>query len=179
MISLTTFFLQILGAALIAVFIVWSMYKDYKVLQPNNRWFKSLALLPDSINTGIRVAIVFEAMFLFADLVWVAEPTIHKFYFYVLNEAGLRATQVGIAVLVILFGLVAYLFKLSNQRMYGFLEVFFAGALGVGIAQQMTAVSQLTGHVTALLGAVYVVSRGMGNIVDGWKKVTSVKPGNL
>jgi hypothetical protein len=38
MISRTTFFLQVLGAAFLALFIVWSTYRSDKYARPNNRW---------------------------------------------------------------------------------------------------------------------------------------------
>ena len=170
MISVTTILLQALGAVLIAVFIVWSTYTTYRVLIPNNRWFKSLSLLPNPLNMGIRAFIVFEAMFLIGDAIWVVEPSIHKLYFYSLSQLGLQGTQVGIGMLVILLGLGAYWFKVRNQGTYGFVEIIFAGALGVATAKQMTATTQLAGPVAALIGAVYVVSRGAGNIADSWKK---------
>lgn len=64
MISLSTFLLQMLGSGLIAVFIVWSTYQTYRILLPNNRWFKGLSLLPDALNMGVRAFLVFEGMFL-------------------------------------------------------------------------------------------------------------------
>ena len=170
MISVTTLLLQALGAALIAAFIVWTTYQTYRILLPNNRWFKSLSLLPAPLNMGIRAFFVFEAMFLLGDLVWIAEPLIHKLYFYGLAKLGLQGTQVAIGAGVIVLGLGAYWFKVRKQALYGFVEIIFAGAVGVATAKQMDAKTELVGPIAALIGAIYVVSRGASNIGEAWKK---------
>jgi hypothetical protein len=64
------------------------------------------------------------------------------------------------------------------EILLGLVEIFVAGALGVVTAKQMTAPSPLIGAVAALIGAIYVVSRGAGNIADGWKKASSANRGD-
>ncbi len=172
MISLMTMALQSAGSALIATFIVWSTYSANKYAIPNNSWLKGLRVLPDPLNMGVRVFLVFLAMFALGDLVWATEPYVHKAYFYVLERLGIQGTQVAIGLAVIVAGLAAYRFKMKSQTVYGFVEIILAGAIGVATAKQMTATTQLTGPVAALIGAIYVVSRGAGNIADGWKKKT-------
>jgi|ERR1700733_10088424 len=170
MIPLTTMALQALGSALIAAFLVWSTYRTDRYAIPNNSWFKGLKVLPDRLNMGIRAFLVFAAMFAFGDLVWAAEPYIHRGYSFALYKVGIQGTQVAIGLTVIMLGLGAYWFKVKNQTVYGFVEIIFAGAVGVATAKQMTAAAQLTGPIAALIGAIYVVSRGAGNIADGWRK---------
>ncbi|MGC1370530.1 MAG: hypothetical protein WA824_00190, partial [Candidatus Sulfotelmatobacter sp.] len=61
-------------------------------------------------------------------------------------------------------------FKVRKQALYGFVEIIFAGAVGVATAKQMGAKTELVGPIAALIGAIYVVSRGAGNIGEAWKK---------
>jgi hypothetical protein len=173
MVSVTTLILQAFGAMLIAVFIVWSAYRAYHILVPNNRWFRWLKPLPNALNMGIRAFIVFEVMFLIGDLIWFAEPYIHKLFFRLLDAFGVQGTQVGIGVLVIFFGAAAYSFKVKTQFWYGFVEVIFAGVAGVVTARQLNPAAQLAGPIATLIGAVYVVSRGISNIMDARTKKTA------
>jgi hypothetical protein len=117
-------------------------------------------------------------MFLIGDFIWFAEPFIHRLYFYALDTLGIQGTQVGIGGLVILFGIGAYWFKVKNQTFYGFIEIVFAGALGVATAKQMTTQTQFIGSAATLIGAVYVVSRGASNIAEGWRKANPANRGN-
>jgi hypothetical protein len=169
MISPKTLLLQALGSALIALFTVWSTYRDNKYAIPSNLWLNSLSRLPNKLRMGIQAFLAFGAMFLIGDLIWFVEPSIHKLYFYALAKIGLQGTEVGVGVLVIFFGLVAYLFKVGNPRLYGLIEILVAGGLGVAAAKQLSQPSPLIGEWTALIGAIYVVSRGIGNIADGLK----------
>ena len=169
MISISTVLLQAFGAALIAVCVVWSTYQTYRILLPNNRWFRSLSLLPAPLNMGIRAFIVFELMFLFGDLIWLIEPSIHKMYFYALTKLGFQGAEAGIGISVLFFGVVAFVFKLEHPRLYGLTELLVAITLGALAAKQIRSPSPAIGEATALIGAVYIVSRGMGNILDGWK----------
>lgn len=165
-----TLLLQTLAATLIAMFMVWSIYRDNRFAKPNNDWLKGLSRLPDKLNLGIRVFLVFGAMFLLGDLLWVTGPLVHGLYSYVLKQLGLQGAQLLMGVGVIVGGLSAYWFKRKNQTAYGFVEIIFAGALGIATARQMGPTASLSGSVAALIGAVYVVSRGAGNIMEGWQE---------
>jgi len=168
--SLTTLVVQTLAAAVIAALVTWSIFQGSRYVYPNNSWLDILSLLPTKLNVGIRAFLTFEAMFSLGDLLFFLLQLIRRLYLYAIDTIGLQSTQVGMGVLVILGGLVAYRFKTKNQVIYGLVEIIFAGALGVATAKQITPTTQPTGVVAAIIGAIYVVSRGVGNIADGWKK---------
>jgi hypothetical protein len=169
-ISLITILYQVAATALIAIFLVWSTYRDNKYASPNDKWLRALKRLPDKLNVGIRAFVVFGAMFVIADVFWISEPYIHKLFFYLLDALGVQGTQVGVGALVIVCGAGAYWFKAKNQLSYGIVEVIFAGAAGVVTARELSTATQLAGPIATLIGAVYVVSRGISNIMDATAK---------
>src|SRR5579862_5126178 len=88
--------ITIVGCRVRRTFVVWSSYRADSYVRPNNNWFKSLSLLPDKINMVVRAFLVFEAMFLVGDLMWLASHPLRRAYLYTLNALGLQGIQVVI-----------------------------------------------------------------------------------
>jgi len=167
---------QAIATAVIAALVVWSTYRGGERVYVNNKWFPWLKRLPDKINLGIRVFLVFGAMFIVADSVWLLEPHLREAYAYCLAKLGLQGTQIGAGVIVVVVGFYAYWFKVKHQLAYGMVEIIFAGAAGVVTARQMSTATQWAGSVATLIGAVYVVSRGVGNVAEGLRKAGLLSP---
>jgi hypothetical protein len=83
-------------------------------------------------------------------------------------SSAVGKTLVG--MMVILFGLAAYLLRHRNKVLYGQLEVFFAAASAAGIASKLKPGETLLSQWVGLMGAAYVVSRGMNNWADGLRE---------
>jgi len=170
---LSTIIFQAIAASAAAVFITWSIFRQNEYASPNNKWLPALKKLPRPINMGIRVFIIFGAMFAIADGIWAIEPYIHRIFFRTLNALGLQWIEIVVGVLVIICGLYAYWFKNKYLLYYGIVEVIFAGAAGVVTAKQLATSAQIAGPIATLIGSVYVVSRGVSNIADGLEKKTA------
>jgi hypothetical protein len=84
-----------------------------------------------------------------------------------MNKFGVQAMQLLIAGIVLLFGWLAFLFKQKDQRSYGLVEVFFAAIAGVITARQIKFGADWSGQAAALVGVIYIVSRGLNNVRDG------------
>ncbi len=107
------------------------------------------------------------AVFLAADVIVAIEPYLVRTYLWSMRTIGLEATQLLLGGVVVALGRGAYVFKRDNQYLYGIVEVLFAFVAAVITARQMKAGGDWSPQVSALIGAVYIVSRGMGNIKEG------------
>lgn len=107
-----------------------------------------------------------------AELLHLAMPVIKLLYAYVLKRFGLKTIQILAGILVMVLGWLVYRFKLRNQVAYGTIEVLFAGITGVIAARQVNPQRDWSGQFATLVGAVYIVSRGLANIYDGLEKRT-------
>jgi hypothetical protein len=109
-----------------------------------------------------------------AEVVQLAGPFIVRAYLFSIQRLGGQNTEVVIGVAVLISGIAAFFFKLKHQRAYGAVEVLFGGVAAVVTARQMKAATNWTPQITALIGAVYIVSRGLNNISDGFKVIKKV-----
>ena len=80
--------------------------------------------------------------------------------------------QLLVALTVLIVGLSAYWLKRNYQREYGIGEIIFAVATAYNIAENVAAKDAMLSKWTALGGAVYVVSRGMGNIMESRRRAS-------
>jgi CDP-diglyceride synthetase len=82
---------------------------------------------------------------------------------------GLHLAQLLAVVLVAVLGFAASEFKLRSKLYYGTLEVFFGMVSSIAVVTRVhftpVPVSQMTlPQITALVGSIYVVARGVTNI---------------
>jgi len=59
--------------------------------------------------------------------------------------------------------------KTKHRRIYGVIEVVFAWVAGVIAARQMKPGADWSGQIATMIGAVYIVSRGLENVKEGFK----------
>jgi hypothetical protein len=162
---------QIFVSALIAIVLTWSWFSTGQIVHViTGGWLGWLSKFPRKVAVWIRAVPMIVSMFLLGDLASVLVPFAHKFFTHLLRALGLQGTQLAVGASVLIIGLYAYRFKVRNQLAYGLVEIVFAGAAGVVTAKQMTTGEQLPACVAGLIGAVYVVSRGASNFVDGTRK---------
>jgi hypothetical protein len=132
---------------------------------------KEIAISDETVKWLIFV--VFSALlvlvFLAGDLAIALSPFAVRFYFWFMTTFGLKATQLLIGLAVIFLGSGAFLFKLKYQMTYGIVEVLFAWLAGSLTARQIRPGGDWPGQLATLVGAIYIVSRGLGNIRDGVK----------
>jgi hypothetical protein len=127
--TFSTAFYQALASAFVALAFVCSLYWGGQRVAIHRGWFEWMRLLPEKAQVWIRAFVLFEAMFLIGDLVLVLEPIVKRFLPFVLGALGLQGTQIGAGILVLVFGLCAYWFKVKNQLAYGVVEIGFSGWL--------------------------------------------------
>jgi hypothetical protein len=157
---------EVLLSGTIASILTWSFYRAGDVVPRRSKgWLSFVNQFPNKVQVWTRVLVVFGSMFLIGDVVSVLGPFTQRAYSYVLGILGIEGTQIFVSVLVVFLGCAAYLFKVRNQLAYGIVEIVFAGAGGLVAGKEITAAS-----VATLIGAVYVVSRGLDNLADGLEK---------
>jgi hypothetical protein len=88
----------------------------------------------------------------------------------VMQLLGLQITQLLIGAGVVIVGYLAYRFKRANLLAYGSVEIMFAAAVAIVTAKQMSGNTSWAGPAATLGGAIYVVSRGLGNYAEGAKQ---------
>ena len=170
MISVTWLIREVFAALFIAGLMTWQMYRQDKYVAVNNKWLPILKRLPRPINLGLRIFMVFVAMYAIADVVWIVEPYLRVVFGLALHTLGIQGIELVIGIGVVIFGFIAYLVKSTHPITYGILEVVFAGSAGVITAKQLIESGQIGAPIATLIGAIYVVSRGLNNIDDGLEK---------
>ena len=83
---------------------------------------------------------------------------------------GQRLAQTVICLGVGLAGLSAYVFKKVSQLLYGISEVIFAGASAIHVVGKLSPGAAMATQWATLIGCVYIISRGLGNISEGIDK---------
>jgi hypothetical protein len=94
---------------------------------------------------------------------------------------GLHVTQALAIVFAIAVGFAAFAFKLRSKLYYGTVEVFFGVISSIAVVSRVNftsiPVSQMSlAQVTALVGSVYVVARGLTNIYEARHPKQEPKP---
>jgi hypothetical protein len=82
-----------------------------------------------------------------------------------------RFSQVFVAAMTLGLGILAFSFKKKSQVNYGWFEVFFGIASAFRLSRGLLVQEAMLAQWASLVGAVYVVSRGINNIVDGEKEL--------
>jgi hypothetical protein len=121
-------------------------------------------------NASIALRSVWSVAMLGAAFVWI--PMIVMVIINALLQRAPGRYTNWIAVLVWPVGWIAFRFKQFNQKYYGWVEIGF----GILTALAIT-VNGVFGPTQglAVLGAIYVVSRGYGNITDAEKKKDEIE----
>jgi hypothetical protein len=117
----------------------------------------------------IIIGVFAAATFVLGKLITTASPFVKHSYLWVMSVLGLKAIQLFFGITVVVMGCGAFVFKLRFQTTYGVIEVLVAWAVGVIAARQIRPQTDWMGVSAALIGAMYIVSRGLGNIMDGVK----------
>ena len=120
----------------------------------------------DRSTAALGGAVFVAAIFLLADSIALVAPYGHLWYFALVSRFGVQVTEILIAMGVLVFGVLAFLFKANYQRAYGVVEIVFAASLALVTAQQLRSQESWTATMMGLGGCVYVVSRGLGNYTD-------------
>jgi hypothetical protein len=110
------------------------------------------------------------AIFFLGDATLMVGPFLARSYLWLMATFGLKATQLVIGVTVVVIGFGAFFFKSRHQTAYGAVEVTFAWVAAIIAARQMKPRADWSGQIATLIGAIYIVSRGLGNAKDGLKK---------
>jgi len=105
------------------------------------------------------------------DGVILAIPHVVRGYLALLGVLGVEVSQTIIGGMLVAMGYGAYFFKRAKQRWYGLVEILFT-FVTVVVALKTTKHNPL-GLATALIGAMYVGSRGFSNYVEGRRRVQS------
>ena len=82
-----------------------------------------------------------------------------------------RHSQFFVAVITLALGTFAFWFKKKNQVNYGLFEIAFGIACAFRLARGLLVQEAMLAQWASLVGAVYVVSRGVNNVVDGEKEL--------
>jgi hypothetical protein len=119
-------------------------------------------------------SVLLLAAFVAGDLVVALLPFFTRVFAWAMSTFGLQVTQLIIVVVVVL-GVGAFFFKSNAQISYGSVELLFAWIAGIITARQMRPGTDWSGQLATLIGAVYIVSRGLGNIKEGIIKRNKAK----
>lgn len=82
-----------------------------------------------------------------------------------------RYSQFFVAGITLALGTLAFWFKRKNQVNYGLFEIVFGVASAFRLARGLLVQEAMLAQWASLVGAVYVVSRGVNNVVDGEKEL--------
>jgi hypothetical protein len=82
-------------------------------------------------------------------------------------------TTVAVAALVIGWG--AHYFKLRNQQHYGTVEIIFGAVSAFKVVETLDPRELVLSQWAALVGAVYIIARGLGNRQDAGAKARRSK----
>ncbi len=114
---------------------------------------------------GLSV-LFFLVVFALVNGVIISIPFIAAGYVRVLHAMGIEVTQTLVAVAMIVIAYSAYRFKKAKQKLYGIVEIIFT-AVSVVVALKTTPANNHLGLAVALIGAMYVGSRGFANYYEG------------
>ena len=76
--------------------------------------------------------------------------------------------QIRICLSIIAIGAIAAVFKALNKWAYGATEIGIACQAAWFVADSLKDGDQLISKWAAIVGAIYFVARGVGNIIEGW-----------
>jgi hypothetical protein len=82
------------------------------------------------------------------------------------SSAGIHSFQFVIAATVIILGFLAFEFKKKHQLWYGRVEICFGISSAVTLSLSALPSDMHLTQWASLVGCVYVIARGMGNVSD-------------
>jgi hypothetical protein len=143
------------------------VYGQY-ILQTDKtwRWYRRLrAAFTDSNWKRVLVGILAISLALFISS---NEDVLKSAVVHLLQQ---RYSQFFVAGITLALGILAFWFKRKNQVNYGLFEIVFAIASAFRLARGLLVQEAMLVQWASLVGAVYVVSRGVNNVVDGEKEL--------
>lgn len=117
------------------------------------------------------ISVLAICIFAAADAIFFLWPSCIAFYLWLRGVVGVELTTLFGGFGLIVLGWAAFSFKKRDQQTYGALEVIFAGIAAVIAIRQITPGRDWSGQFASLVGAVYIVSRGLSNVEDGAKQI--------
>ncbi|WP_263385536.1 hypothetical protein [Granulicella arctica] len=96
------------------------------------------------------------------------EPLLKRAAVHVLQQ---RHSQFFVAGITLTLGMLAFWFKKKSQINYGLFEIIFGVASAFRLSRGLLVQEAMLAQWASLVGAVYVVSRGLNNIADGEKEL--------
>ncbi len=164
--------IQVLAAVVFASFAIFVLSRVSIVLNlifgAGKKSSKIKSLYRD-VRDWTIIAFFAGLAFILADFVVWLGPYAREGYSWIVQTFGLQATHLLLAAAVVMFGVSAFVFKSNYQRVYGIVEVGFAFVAAIVSARQIKPEGDWSGPVATLIGCVYIVSRGLGNMEDGRK----------
>jgi hypothetical protein len=99
---------------------------------------------------------------------------------FLVRTFGLHGTQALTILIVLGFGYVAHQFKLRNKLYYGYLEILFGVVSATMVVTRVNfAAVEFTdltlSQMVALIGAAYVVARGLTNCHEARAALANIK----
>jgi hypothetical protein len=162
---------ELLGCFIVSFLFTAILFLEHESIVPiRTGWLGWLANLPRPVAVWLRGSILLFLILLGGDLVAWLGPYATNLFGVLMRVMGLKLLQLATGLLVIVIGILAYWFKKENQVAYGVVEVMVAGSAGVVAAKQIAPGASIPPIVAALVAAVYVVSRGIGNFDEGRTK---------
>ena len=76
--------------------------------------------------------------------------------------------QIRVCLSIIAIGAIAAVFKSLNKWAYGATEIGIACQAAWFVADSLKDGDQLISKWAAIVGAIYFVARGVGNVIEGW-----------
>ena len=162
-----TLFAEILTSAIIGFVAFYVLGKAFAAIAIILPWFRSKRSLRRDILDWLILSGFALAIFFLADVVILLAPYAGQGYSWAMQTLGLQAAHLLLAASVISLGIGAFFFKTDYQPAYGVVELLFAAVGAVIAARQIHPGGDWSGQIATLIGCVYIVSRGLGNIKDG------------
>jgi hypothetical protein len=88
---------------------------------------------------------------------------------FLLRSLGLYGLRILIGLVSVSMGIGAWLFKRTDLFAYGIAEIAFGGVSSIALVAGLRPGEIILSRWTALVGAAYVVARGLGNASEGRK----------
>lgn len=159
---------QILVLALMVVLSNGTEVYGQYILQTDKTWRWHRRLRAAFTNSNWKRVLVGMLAISLALFISSNEDVLKSAVVHLLQQ---RYSQFFVAGITLALGILAFWFKRKNQVNYGLFEIVFAIASAFRLARGLLVQEAMLVQWASLVGAVYVVSRGVNNVVDGEKEL--------